>query len=96
MHAMLRRPLPLALAVVEKAILEFSNQWLAGLQPQLSLETGKDGQIWVHSRVAAGDIPSRAILSSRCQEGEAVQSPNHHRHGTSYQRAVDPVPISHK
>ena len=42
------RPLPLALAVAEKAIHEFSNQWLAGLQPQLSLETGPDGQILVN------------------------------------------------
>ena len=42
MHPMLRL-LPLALAVAEKAIREFSNQWLAGLQPQLSLETAPDG-----------------------------------------------------
>ena len=56
------RPLPLALAVAEKAIREFSNQWLAGLQPQLSLETGPDGQVWVSSRVAAGDVPTQALL----------------------------------
>ena len=57
MHPMLHS-IPLALAVAEKAIREFSNQWLAGLQPQLSLETAPDGQIWVNSRVAAGDVPT--------------------------------------
>ena len=84
MHAMLR-PLPLALAVAEKAFREFSNQWLAGLQPQLSLETSKDGQIWVNSRVAAGDVPTRALVvrhrhhaeeaPGHCQGGEALQHP---------------------
>ena len=65
------RPLPLALAVAEKAIREFSNQWLAGLQPQLSLETGPDGQILVNSRVAAGDVPTRALVV-RHHDAEAV------------------------
>ena len=96
MHAMIRRPLPLALAVAEKALLEFSNQWLAGLQPQLSLETGKDGQIWVHSRVAAGHVPTRALVvrphaeeaPGRCQAGEALQHPRRHRRGPSYQRRL--------
>ena len=59
---MLCRTLPLALAVVEKAILEFSIQWVAGLQPQLSLETSIDGQIWVNSMVAAEDVPTRVLV----------------------------------
>ena len=96
MHAMLR-PLPLALAVAEKAFREFSNQWLAGLQPQLSLETSKDGQIWFNSRVAAGDVPTRAVVdrhhaadeaSGRCQAGQAVQHPRPRRRGPSYQRRL--------
>ena len=90
------RPLPLALAVAEKAIREFSNQWLAGLQPQLSLETGPDGQILVNSRVAAGDVPTRALVVrhhdaealGRRQAGEAVQRPRPRRHGPSYQRRL--------
>ena len=63
---------------------EFLNQWLAGLQPQLSLETGPDGQIWINSRVAAGDVPIRALVVRRhaaeapgcCQAEEAVQRPS--------------------
>jgi hypothetical protein len=92
----LLRPLPLALAVAEKAIREFSNQWLAGLQPQLSLETGPDGQIWVNSRVAAGDVPTKTLVvrhhdaevPGRCQAGEAVQRPRPRRHRPSYQRRL--------
>jgi hypothetical protein len=97
MHAALR-PLPLALAVAEKAIREFSNQWLAGLQPQLSLETGPDGQIWVHTRVAAGDVPTRALIvrphdaaaeaQGRCQAGEAPQHHRPRRKGPSYQKRL--------
>jgi hypothetical protein len=90
------RPLPLALAVAEKAIREFSNQWLAGLQPQLSLETGPDGQIWVNSRVGAGDVPTRALVvrhhtaeAPDCRQArEAVQHPRPRRHGPSYQRRL--------
>ena len=48
--------------MVEKAILEFSIQWVAGLQPQLSLETSIDGQIWVNSMVAAEDVPTRVLV----------------------------------
>ena len=44
-------PSPLALAVSDKAFYDFSNQWLAGLQPQLSLETGRYGQIRISSQV---------------------------------------------
>ena len=66
-------PLPLALAVVDKAIFNFSNQWLAGLQPQLMLETDRDGQIWVSSRVVAGDTPthSKLVLRRHAEEAEA-------------------------
>ena len=66
-------PLPLALAVVDKAIFDFSNQWLAGLQPQLMLETDRDGQIWVSSRVVAGDTPthSKLVLRRHAEEAEA-------------------------
>jgi hypothetical protein len=98
MRTVLRR-LPLALAVAEKAIREFSNQWLAGLQPQLSLETGPDGQVWVNSRVAAGDVPTQALVvrhhaaeaPGRRQAGEAGEAVQRHpprRHGPSYQRRL--------
>ena len=103
MHVMIRRPLPLALAVAEKALLEFSNQWLAGLQPQLSLETGNDGQILVNSRVAAVDVPTRAPVvphhaeeaPGRCQAGEALQRPRPHPliNGVSFEEQLLGQPL---
>ena len=69
-------PLPLALAVADKAFYNFSNQWLAGLQPHLSLETGPDGQIRISSRVAAGDTPTSIKLGLRRPATEA--GPHHH------------------
>ena len=93
------RPLPLALAVADRAIFNFSNQWLAGLQPQLILETGPDGQIWVRSRVVAGDVPTHSKLVLRrhaeqaearvnphCQAGEAGLRPRRRRHGHAQHR----------
>ena len=77
MYAKLR-PLPLALAVADKAIYDFSNQWLAGLRPKLSLETGPDGQIWVSSWVVAGDVPTHAKLVLR--QHAAEEAGPHHRH----------------
>ena len=67
-----------------------------GLQPQLSLKTGKDGQTWVNSSVAAGDVTTRALVDchhaeeapGRCQAGEALQCPRPRRHGPSYQRRL--------
>ena len=88
MHPMLR-PLPLALAVAEKAIREFSNQWLAGLQPQLSLETASDGQIWINSRVAAGDVPTQAPVVLHHADAEKATRPYHpRRKGPSYHRRL--------
>ena len=80
--------LPLVLAVTEKTIREFSNQWLAGLQPQLSLETAPDGQIWVNSRVAAGDVPTRALVvlhhaHGHCKAEEATRPHRPRRKGAS-------------
>ena len=93
---MLRCPLPVALAVAEKALCEFSNQWLAGLQPQLSLETSEDGQIWINSRVAAGDVPNQApVVHHRhhAEEaleaaGEPVRHPHPRRRGPAYHRRL--------
>ena len=90
------RPLPLALAVAEKAIHEFSNQWVAGLQPQLSLETGPGEQVWVSSRVAAGDVSTRALVIRHHaaeapvhrEAGQAVQCHRPRRHGPSYKRRL--------
>ena len=98
MYAKLR-PLPLALAVAERALFNFSNQWLAGLQPQLILETSPDGQICVSSRVVAGDVPTHAklVLRRQAEEAEDRVNPHYqageaghrrrpHRHGPSRQR----------
>jgi hypothetical protein len=94
------RPLPLALAVADKAVFNFSNQWLAGLQPRLLRETGPDGQIWVTSQVVAGDVPTHSKLILRrhaeeaedrvnhCQAGEAGHHRRPHRHGPSRQRRL--------
>ena len=92
-------PLPLALAVAERALFSFSNQWLAGLQPQLILETSPDGQICVSSRVVAGDVPTHAklVLRRQAEEAEDRVNPHYqageaghrrrpHRHGPSRQR----------
>ena len=79
---------PLALAVAEKAFREFSNQWLAGLQPQFSLETGSDGQIWVNSRVAAGDVPTQALVVRHHHAAEAGQSHRPRRRGPAYHRRL--------
>ena len=48
--------LPLAICVAEKAMHEFCKQWLAGLQPFLSLETAPNGEIRALSQVTAGDV----------------------------------------
>ena len=42
-------PLPLLLA--EKAMQEFVKRWLAGMEPQLLLETNHDGIILINSSV---------------------------------------------
>ena len=68
------RPLPLCLAVADRAMLTFSNQWLAGLQPRLVLETGPDGRIWVTSQVEAGDAPTQAKLFLRRPTEDAEYS----------------------
>ena len=78
MYAKLRQAPPPSLAVADKAIYDFSNQWLAGLRPQLSLETGPDGQIWVSSQVVAGDVPTHAKLVLR--QHTAEEAGPHHRH----------------
>ena len=90
------RPLPLGLAVADKAMFTFSNQWLAGLQPRLLLETDPDGRIWVTSQVVAGDAPTHAKLVLRrpaekaayphFQAGEAGQRRRPRHHGPSRQR----------
>jgi hypothetical protein len=88
MYAKLR-PLPLALAVADKAIFNFFNQWLAGLQPQLILETDPDGQIWVSSRVVAGDVPTlgKLVLRRHAEEADVGDNPHFRRqpprHGPS-------------
>ena len=50
------QPISLPLAIAEKAMREFCNQWLSGLQPVISLETASDGQIHVLFKVVAGDV----------------------------------------
>ena len=79
-------PLPLALAVADKAFYNFSNQWLAGLQPQLSLETGPDGQIRISSRVVAENVPTSAKLVLRRPAEEVGPRHRPRHHGPARQR----------
>ena len=79
-------PLPLSLAVADKAFYDFSNQWLAGLQPQLSLETGPDGQIRISSRVVAENVPTSAKFVLRRPAEEVGPRHRPRPHGPSRQR----------
>ena len=79
--------LPLALAVAEKAMREFCNQWLSGLQPILSLETASNGQIRVLSKVVvAGDVTRQHDDDQgRCGAGKVQQ---HRRRSPAYRRRL--------
>ena len=44
---------PHPLAVAERALREFCNLWISGLQPLLYLDTSPNGQIRVRSKVEA-------------------------------------------
>ena len=66
---MATNPYPLPLAVTERAMHEFCNLWLAGLEPQLYLETSPDGNIHVRTGVAA-----------KCVLPERPNLPLHHRY----------------
>ena len=54
---------PLPLLVANRAMCEFRSLWLAGLQPQLQLETSPDGQIRVSTNVVTEvySVPVRPI-----------------------------------
>ena len=43
--------LPFPLLIAEKAMQEFVRRWLAGMEPQLLLETNQDGIILINSSV---------------------------------------------
>ena len=99
MHAKLC-PLPLGLAVADKAMFNFCNQWLAGLQPQLVLETGPDGKILVSSRVVAGDVPTHANLVLRHPHAEQVEAEDrvnpHRQAGEAGHRRRRPGPCQQR
>ena len=63
---------PLPILVADRAMCEFRSLWLAGLQPQLHLETSPDGHMHVSTRVAA--VYSFPVW------------PNQHPHSPQYQQ----------
>ena len=77
---------PLAIIVAEKAMHEFCQQWLSGLQPSLSLETAPDGEIRVCCKVIAGDASHSAHHSAQHPDAEKARK-RHHR-GPSYRRRL--------
>ena len=86
--------IPLALTVAEKAFREFRNQWLSGLQPNLSLETVSDGGIHVLFKVVAvaGDATGQheaALHRGSVDEQARCLFPQHHRRRSpSYRRRL--------
>ena len=56
--------------IAEQAVRDFFNQWFAGLQPCLLLETHSNGAIFVSSRVTSG-VPR--------QTGQAAWPHVHHK-----------------
>ena len=89
-------PLPLGLAVADKAIFNFSNQWLAGLQPRLLLETGPDGRIWVSCQVVAGDAPTHAKLFLRrlAEEAKDKSTPHSQAEEAGHRQHEDDIQIT--
>ena len=69
---------PLALVVAEKAMHEITNQWLAGLQPKLSMETSPNGDILVCSNVRAENVLSHARRVA--PDHVAAEASGHHDH----------------
>ena len=78
--------LPLAICVAEKAMYEFCQQWFAGLQPCLSLETAPNGEIRVCSKVTATAGYVAAPDPRDAQQGDAGK-PRRQR-GPSYHRRL--------
>ena len=77
--------IPLAISEAEKAMHEFCQQWLSGLQPCLSLETAPSGEIRVCSRVIAGDAAS--LQPRDVHHADAGKAQKRHR-GPSYHRRL--------
>ena len=55
MSTMSHIPFSPALRLAEKALREFSCQWLSGLQPQLFLETNRNGDVLINLKVVASN-----------------------------------------
>ena len=70
--------LPLALAVAENAMREISNQWLAGMQPKLSIETSPNGDILVCSSVKAVNVLPHAARRVVLDHAEEASGQHHH------------------
>ena len=79
---------PLALVVAEKAMREFVNQWIAGLQPKLSIETSPNGDILVSSNVRAENVFSQARRAVSDHVAAEASGRGHHDH--SHQRRKSP------
>ena len=86
-----RTSFPPALRLAEKALREFSCQWLSGLQPQLSLETNRNGDVLISLKVVAANNYSHQ--PNYQQHGEhAAEAPNQEGHGCCpSQHQVGPV-----
>ena len=54
--------LPLPLLIAEKAMQEFVRRWLAGMEPQLLLETNQDGIILINSSVKTSSKLQQYVL----------------------------------
>ena len=76
---------------------EFSNQWLAGLQPKLTIETSPNGDILVSSSVRAENVQHQARKVAPDYAGEAsgpkhnltqLRRPSQHRYSPSYLRRL--------
>ena len=73
------------LVIAEKAMHEFCRQWLAGLQPCLSLETAPDGSIRVCSKVIAGSVATSHPHDAHHDHAEKAQK---RKKGPSYHRRL--------
>ena len=59
---------------------EFANQWLAGLQPKLLLETSPNGDILVSSNVRAENVLSQARRVAPDHVAEEASGHRDHSH----------------
>ena len=64
---------PLQVQIAARAVEEFCQRWLAGLNPSLSLETAPDGEVRVSCQVHAGGARRAYAQRYQGQHGEQRQ-----------------------